>query len=53
MIELLFAYAEKFEENFPIFFVMELPEEEIKELIQQAIDTNKPFKADYIDGAKY
>lgn len=37
MDKLLLQYAEKFEDNFPIFFVNHLGEAEIKELIKKAI----------------
>lgn len=53
MDELLWQYAEKFKENFPIFFVKHLSEEEIKELIKQSINANKPFQADYEKDAMY
>lgn len=53
MDKLLQQYVEKFEDNFPIFFVRHLGEEEIKELIKKAIENNKPYEAGYEEQGVY
>ena len=53
MDKLLLQYAEKFEDNFPIFFVNHLGEAEIKELIKKAIEDNKPYEAEYKEQIDY
>ncbi|MBN2883921.1 MAG: hypothetical protein JXN10_10350 [Clostridia bacterium] len=37
-------YADKFETNFPIFCVRDMDDKEITKLIQDALDTETPFK---------
>jgi 2-oxo-4-hydroxy-4-carboxy--5-ureidoimidazoline (OHCU) decarboxylase len=46
MEELLNKYAEKFGENFPIFFVRNKDEKEITSIIQKCLNDNQPFKVD-------
>lgn len=51
--ELLIAYADKFNDSFPIFAVMHLGDDEIIDLIQNAIDKNEPYDPKYQDGVVY
>lgn len=44
MDELLIKYADKFNENFPLFVVRDLSEKEIKDIIQKCLDENKPYE---------
>lgn len=53
MTGLLEQYADKFNDNYPIYFVIHLDEAEIAESIQRAIDSNEPYVADYINGCVY
>lgn len=43
MDELIAAYIERFDENFPFFLVRHLEESEQKALIQKALDTGKKY----------
>lgn len=51
--ELLIEYADKFGENFPIFQVKHLDEDEITKLVQAAIENNIPFEPEYQDDVYY
>lgn len=43
MAELLQKYAEQFGENFPLFTLMGLDDEEIETIIQKCLDDGKPY----------
>lgn len=39
-------YAERFDENFPIFFFRNAPEEEIIKKIDECLEADRPFETD-------
>jgi hypothetical protein len=41
---LLGKYVERFEENFPIFLVLWMGGEEICKLLEESLETGKPFR---------
>lgn len=43
-------YADKFKDNFPIFYVNHLDEDEMVKLIKKCIKDGKPYEADYGEG---
>lgn len=51
--KVLIEYAEKFSDNFPIFYVKHLDEDAIIKIVQGAIDTNVPYIAKYQDNVDY
>lgn len=51
--KLLTEYAEKFDENFPIFLMMGKPEKEIIKTIQKCLDDEQAFEPDIIADADY
>ncbi|URN40897.1 hypothetical protein [Peptoniphilus genitalis] len=51
--KILLEYSEKFKENFPIFIVRDLNEEEIVKLVKDAIENNKPYEPEIEEGALY
>ncbi len=53
MADLLTKYAEKFDENFPIFLVMGMSDEEIDNQIEKSIKANKPYKPEVNDDYDY
>lgn len=44
--DLLNKYVERFKENFPIFLVMGMGDEEIKKQIEESLETGRPFNPD-------
>ncbi len=50
---LLNRYAEQFGDNFPIFYVRGMAEDEIIKLVQKSLDKNKPYEPEYLDDADY
>lgn len=53
MSKILLEYSEKFDDNFPVFIVSNLSEEEIIRLAKEAIKNNKPYKPEIEEGAIY
>jgi 2-oxo-4-hydroxy-4-carboxy--5-ureidoimidazoline (OHCU) decarboxylase len=51
--ELLNKYAEQFGDNFPIFAVKGMDEDEIIKLIQSSLDEDKQYEPEYLDGVDY
>jgi 2-oxo-4-hydroxy-4-carboxy--5-ureidoimidazoline (OHCU) decarboxylase len=51
--ELLSKYAEQFGDNFPIFVVRDKDENEIIKIIQNCLDENMPYEAEYLDDIDY
>jgi hypothetical protein len=51
--ELLQQYAKRFNENFPVFSMMSLPETDMVTLIERCLATNTPHKAIYKEDAEY
>jgi hypothetical protein len=45
--KLLQDYADKFDDNFPIFALLHIEEKEIADLIRKAIDNNEPYNGNY------
>lgn len=43
-------YTERFDENFPIFFFRNTPEEDIIKKIDECLEADKPFEVDADDG---
>lgn len=43
MEKLINEYLERFDENFPIFMMMGIEDEKIKEIIKKCLEENKPF----------
>lgn len=46
-------YTEQFDDNFPIFAVRGMDEDEIIKIVQKCLDENKPFITDCPDGVDY
>ena len=44
MPELIKQYAEKFNENFPLFALMGLDDEEIEAILQDCLDKGTPYQ---------
>ena len=53
MDELLFKYADAFDENFPMFLFRSADEDEVKTIIQKCLDDGVPYDADVKDDMKY
>ena len=53
MDDLLVKYAEKFGDNFPIFLVMGMSEEEIDNAIKKSLRTNKTYDPEIIEDVDY
>jgi hypothetical protein len=51
--KLLKQYVEKFEDNFPIFYLRHLDEKEITDLIKKAIEKNEPYIPEYHEDGSY
>ena len=51
--KILIEYSEKFNDNFPIYIVSDLSEEEVIRLAKEAIKNNKPYKPEIEKGAIY
>lgn len=47
---LLTQYVEKFGDNFPLFCIRGMDEDEIIKLVQKSLDDNKPVEVKYLDG---
>lgn len=47
---LLTQYVEKFGDNFPLFCIRGLGEDEIILMLQKSLDENKPVEVKYLDG---
>lgn len=48
--ELLDAYAEMFDDNFPVFGVASSGDEELRAIIIECLRTGEPAKAEYMTG---
>lgn len=44
MPELIEQYAEKFNENFPLFALMGMDDEEVEAIIQECLDEGTPYR---------
>lgn len=44
MAELIQKYLERFNENFPLFALMGVDDEEIEAIIQECLDKGTPYK---------
>ena len=44
MPELIERYAEKFNENFPLFALMGMDDEEVEAIIQECLDKGTPYR---------
>lgn len=44
MPELIEQYAEKFNENFPLFVLMGMDDEEVEAIIQECLDKGTPYR---------
>jgi len=53
MDDLLIEYADKFGENFPLFIVRNLDDEEITNLIKTAIEKNEPYGVEIHEDVVY
>jgi hypothetical protein len=51
--KVLSEYAEKFEDNFPLFYVRGMEESKIIELVKQSIKEGVPYEAEYDKNADY
>lgn len=51
--KVLIEYSEKFNDNFPIYIVSDLSEEEVIRLAKEAIKNNKPYEPEIEEGAIY
>ncbi|MCM1236930.1 MAG: hypothetical protein NC489_43195 [Ruminococcus flavefaciens] len=49
MSELLEKYVDRFNENFPLFMVMNMGDEEVEALIQKCLDDGTPYHPDDSD----
>lgn len=45
MPELIEQYAEKFNENFPLFALMGMDDEEVEAIIQECLDKGTPYRS--------
>jgi len=48
--EKLYEYADTFGENFPIFYYRHKSEEDIIDMIDDCLKSNKPIDVDEVDG---
>lgn len=53
MDELLFEYADTFDENFPMFLFRGEDEKKVKEIIQKCLDDGEPYKTEEAKDIKY
>lgn len=53
MDELLFKYADAFDENFPMYLFRTADEKEINAIIQKCLDDGVPYEADIKENMKY
>lgn len=44
MPELIEQYSEKFNENFPLFALMGMDDEEVEAIIQECLDKGTPYR---------
>ena len=51
--KILIEYSEKFNDNFPIYIVSDLSEEEVIRLAKEAMETNTPYKPLVEEGVVY
>jgi len=49
--EKLTEYADRFNENFPIFHLRHLDDGQIVKIIRKCLDDGKPYEPDYSDGS--
>lgn len=49
MSELIERYVERFNENFPLFAVMGMTDEEVEATIQECLDKGTPYKPPDLD----
>lgn len=47
--ELLIEYADRFDDNFPIFCLLGFDDNEITMMIQKCLAEGEPFEPDYCD----
>lgn len=50
---LLYAYSERFHENFPMMIIKDMDEDEIIRTVQSCLQENKPLYVDCPDGVDY
>lgn len=50
MPELIEQYAEKFNENFPLFALMGMDDEEVEAIIQECLDKGTPYRPPDLGG---
>ena len=53
MDELLNQYADRFNDNFPIFLLRNKTEDEIKEIVQSCLDKNEPLSIEVENDCDY
>lgn len=53
MDELLFKYADAFDENFPMYLFRTVDEKEINAIIQKCLDDGVPYEVDTKEDTKY
>lgn len=53
MDELLFKYADAFDENFPMYLFRTTDEKEINAIIQKCLDDGVPYETDTKEDIKY
>lgn len=53
MDELLFKYADAFDENFPMYLFRTADENEVSAIIQKCLDDGVPYEADFDEDMKY
>jgi len=51
--EYLQKYADAFDDNFPIYAFMDVPDKEIIRTIKKCLKKNKPYVLDVKDGVLY
>ena len=51
--KLLTEYADKFDENFPLFQVRHLDEDEIIKLIEAALENDEPYEVEEQENVDY
>ena len=53
MYKLLEEYVEKFDDNFPIFMVMGMSDDDIIEILEDSIANDRKYNPEVIEGVVY
>lgn len=53
MNEKLDEYREKFDEQFPLMLVLGMSDEDISSLVDECLESGKPYEPDFDEGTVY